>query len=257
MQLDAVSGRARECLGPLVSVLGDSDDEGIVAAVEILAGWDGECLPDSVGPTLFNVFYRAWCRRVAEVRFEADEVELMAKGVEPLAGRLLGADPHGWFADEAGRKAAIESAMSETLEILSGRLGEDISGWSWGRLHLMPLRHVLSGRGSLGELLDHGGAGVRGDMLSVGNTGLGPDWEAASGAGYRHVVDLAEDPAGLWTIDGQGQSGQPGSPHYDDQYDDWLEGRLRFVPLGPEIGGVDGMRVQQLEPAAESGEGGC
>mgnify|MGYP001241156493 FL=1 len=118
----------------------------------------------------------------------------------------------------------------------------------------MPLRHVLSGRGNLSELLDHGGAGVRGDMLTVGNTGLGPDWEAASGAGYRHVVDLADDPPGIWTIDGQGQSGHPGSPHYSDQYDDWLTGQLRFVPIGSEI---DGATVQQLVPVAGASDGGA
>ena len=248
MQLDAVSGRAVECLPPLITGLADSQDPGVVRATEILPGWDGECLPDQVGPTLFNVFFRAWCRRVAEVRFEAGEVELMAKGVEPIAGRLLGSDPHGWFAEDSQRCAMIVDAMAETLDMLTGRLGDDIESWTWGRLHLMPLKHVLSGRGSLSELLDHGGAGVRGDMLTVGNTGLGPDWEAASGAGYRHVVDLADDPPGLWTVDGQGQSGHPGSPHYSDQYEDWLAGRLHFVPIGPEI---EGTTVQQLLPVSD------
>jgi penicillin amidase len=135
---------------------------------------------------------------------------------------------------------------------VSSRLGEEMREWRWGRLHRMPLRHVLSARGSLGELLDHGGAGVGGDMVTVGNTGLGPDWEAASGAGYRHVVDLADDPPGLWTIDGQGQSGQPGSPHYDDQYAEWLAGELRFLPLGCEVAGVS---VQELEPRSGTDEG--
>ncbi len=253
MQLDAVSGRAVECLPPLVAVLGDSPDPAITRAAEILANWNGDCLPEEVGPTLFNVFYRAWCRRVAEARFEAQEVELMAKGVEPVAGRLLEDDPHGWFAEDSQRRAEVVAAMGETLEMLAGRLGEGIDGWTWGRLHLMPLKHVLSGRGSLAELLDHGGAGVRGDMLTVGNTGLGPDWEAASGAGYRHVVDLADDPPGLWTVDGQGQSGHPGSPHYSDQYDDWLAGRLKFVPIGPEI---EGTTVQQLLPENDGDVGG-
>ena len=81
--------------------------------------------------------------------------------------------------------------------------------------------------------------------MTVGNTGLGPDWEAASGAGYRHLVDLAEDPPGLWTVDGQGQSGHPGSPHYRDQYEDWIAGRYRFLPLGDDVSGV----VQELVPA--------
>ena len=139
-------GRAVECVPQLVAVLRDSDEAGIVRATEILEAWDGNCLPEEVGPTLFNVFYRAWCRRVAAARFDADEVELLVKGVEPVAGRLLESDPHGWFADDAARRSGIVAAMGETLEMLVGRLGDDIESWNWGRLHLMPLRHVLSGR---------------------------------------------------------------------------------------------------------------
>ncbi|MBQ12626.1 MAG: hypothetical protein CMJ45_13885 [Planctomyces sp.] len=251
MQLDAKSGRAVECVPPLLAVLDGCDEPLIARAAEILSAWNGECLPEEVGPSLFNVFYRAWSRRVVEVRFEADEVELLAKGVEAAAGRLLSADPHGWFADDQQRRSAIVAAMRDAVELLSERFGDGIENWTWGRLHLMPLRHVLSGRGELAELLDHGGAGVRGDMLSVGNTGLGPDWEAATGAGYRHVVDLADDPPGLWTIDGQGQSGHPGSRHYRDQYNDWIEGNLRFVPLGS---GVQGETIQQLLPGSPANE---
>lgn len=252
MQVDVVSGRAVECVGGLVRVLRASGDDGLVAAGEVLSDWDGESDAESIGPAVFNVFYRTWCRRVAEARFEADEIELMAKGAEAVAAVLLDSDAHGWFVDEASRRGEIESAMREALETLSSRLGEEMRDWRWGRLHRMPLRHVLSARGSLGELLDHGGACVGGDMVTVGNTGLGPDWEAASGAGYRHVVDLADDPPGLWTIDGQGQSGQPGSPHYDDQYAEWLAGELRFLPLGSEVAGVS---VQELEPRSGTDEG--
>lgn len=245
MQLDAVSGRAQDCLPPLVELLADVSEARLSEAVDLLGQWDGDCLPDEVGPTVFNVFYRCWSRRVAEARFEPDAVELMAKGVEPVAGRLLAADPHGWFASEQQRKEQAVAALQEAVEFLGERLGDEMADWTWGRLHLMPLRHVLSTRGDLSELLDHGGAGVRGDMMTVGNTGLGPDWEAASGAGYRHLVDLAEDPPGLWTVDGQGQSGHPGSPHYRDQYEDWIAGRYRFLPLGDDVSGV----VQELVPA--------
>lgn len=91
MQLDAVSGRAVECVPPLVAALsGRADPTGdLAAALGVLEKWDGNCLPGEVGPSLFNVFYGAWCRRVASARFEPQEVDLMAKGVEPVAGRLL------------------------------------------------------------------------------------------------------------------------------------------------------------------------
>ena len=70
--------------------------------------------------------------------------------------------------------------------------------------------------------LVYGGQGVRGDMQTVCNTGGGPGWVAATGAGFRMIADLGDDKQGLWTIDAQSQSGQPGSPHYRDQLEDWL-----------------------------------
>jgi len=245
MQRDAVSLRAVECLPRMLEVIGEPADARLAAAVTLLSSWDGTCEPDQVGPTLFNVFYRTWCRAITDARFDAATAELLAKGVEPIAGRLLADDPDGWFPDDATRRKAINSAFAEAVESLADRFGPDPAEWTWGRLHRMPLKHVLSGRGDLAELLDHGGAGVRGDMMTVGNTGAGPDWEAASGGGYRHLADFADDPPGLWTVDGQGQSGQPGSPHYADQYDDWLNGDYRFLPLGSD---GDGVLTTELVP---------
>jgi penicillin amidase len=105
--------------------------------------------------------------------------------------------------------------------------------WTWGRLHTITLRHVLSGRGELAQLLDHGGLPVKGTTMTVCNTGLGPQYEARSGAGYRLIADLSTSPPGLWAVDCQGQSGHPGSEHYDDQLGEWLQGRYHYLPLGP------------------------
>jgi penicillin amidase len=110
-----------------------------------------------------------------------------------------------------------------------------MSTWTWDRLHIMHLRHVLSARGDLSQLLDHGGAGVRGDMLTVCNTGGGVDWIAATGAGYRMVADLSSSPPVLRAVDAQSQSGHPGSPHYGDQFDDWAQGRYHEIPLGTDV----------------------
>jgi penicillin amidase len=70
-----------------------------------------------------------------------------------------------------------------------------------------------------------------------------------NGATYRHVLDLADWDKGVATS-APGQSGQPGSPHYDDLLPLWLKGeyfplafsraqvekvtrhRLRLMPVG-------------------------
>ena len=46
--------------------------------------------------------------------------------------------------------------------------------------HQLPLKHVLSNRGDLGQLLNHGGGPVKGDMITVCNTGSG------SGCAFCH-----------------------------------------------------------------------
>ena len=86
----------------------------------------------------------------------------------------------------------------------------------------------------LEQLLDRGGVPVRGDYVTVCNTGLAPDYSAPTGAGYRMIADLADPSGGLWAIDAGSESGHPGSPHYDDQLDDWVAARYHYVPLKRE-----------------------
>src|SRR5206468_5861649 len=129
--------------------------------------------------------------------------------------KLLDEDPVGWFAS-GGREEAILAAMNSGLDWLASRLRLDMAQWIWGRLHILTLRHILSGRGDLGQLLDHGGLPVRGNMHTVCNTGLGAEYDARTGANYRLIGDLSTVPAVLWSVDSQSESGHPGSPHYSD-----------------------------------------
>jgi len=107
-----------------------------------------------------------------------------------------------------------------------------MAGWQWGRLHQMPLRHVLASRGDLGQLLNHGGGPVKGDMVTVCNTGSDPNWLATTGAGYRMICDLATN--ALLAVDAQSQSGNPDSPHYGDQFAAWAGGEYHVLPLKRE-----------------------
>ena len=126
---------------------------------------------------------------------------------------------------------AVRAAMGRALDDLAERLGDDMSTWRWGRLHRLPLQHLLSGRGDLGPLLDRGGDAVSGNGLVVSNTGSAPDFVSRSGANYRLLVDLSEAPAQMWSLDATGPSGQPGSPHYANQTGDWLAGRYQRIGL--------------------------
>ena len=233
MHQDARSLRAADHLPGLLAALENSSEPQLQQAREILAAWDCDILPDAVAPTLFNVFFTHWCREVASERFADAHVELVAAGARSCAGRLLHADTVDWFAP-GERVDRIQQTMLRTISELAQQLGPDMTQWTWGRLHVMPLKHVLSERGDLAELLDHGGAGVRGDMWTVCNTGAGVNERAATGAGYRMIADLSTQPPSLFAVDAQSQSGHPGSPHYTDQYSDWLSANYHEISLQPD-----------------------
>jgi penicillin amidase len=141
----------------------------------------------------------------------------------------------------------MSAAFRDAVKTLAERLGPDPATWTWGRLHVLRLCHPLSGRGDLGELLDQPGVPVRGDSWTVCNTGLGAAFDARSGAGYRLIADLSSSPPVLRAVDGQSQSGNPGSPHYGDQLADWLEGRYHVLSLD-RTGQPDPERTTTLQP---------
>lgn len=228
MHQDAVSLRAVNCLPPLLAALSDLTDTRIRAALDILQKWDKRIAAEQVAPTLFNVFFSFWSKAVADVHFDGATAELLAKQAEGIASRLLTDDPHGWF-PHGQRIARIHSAFRDTLEYLTRRLGPDMDAWQWGCLHRLPLKHALSMRGDLGQLLNHGGVPVNGDMVTVCNTGSDPNWLATTGAGYRLIADLST--SSLLAVDAQSQSGQPGTPHYSDQLTAWNSGEYHVLPL--------------------------
>lgn len=249
IQLDLKSLRAAELVPLLLQHMRQHDDPVVQAGAARLEEWDCVITADSVAATIFNVFFSNWCRLVAAERFPADEVELMSKGVEWCAGRILAEDPAGWFT-AGDREQRIAEALSETFSHLTRRFGPDLQDWQWGKLHRMPRRHVLSEIGDLRLLLDCGPDPVGGDMLTVNNSGSGPDWTATTGAGYRMICDLSTQPPRLLLVDAQSQSGNAGSPHYDDQFAMWLAGDYIELSLDREVTAADDSSRFRLLPAA-------
>ena len=233
MQLDSVDLRAAAVVPGLLLVLESVSEPRFAQAADLLAKWDFRAEADSVPAAIFNLFFSHWCEEVAGARFDDESRDLLQQGVGGCAARLLTADPLGWFVN-GDRESRIRQTFQATLDFLGSECGTDMSDWTWGHFHRLDLCHVLSQRGALATLLDHGGVGVRGDMQTVGNTGSGHRWTAATGGGYRMIADLGASPPRLLAVDAQGQSGRPTNPCYDDQLSDWLQGKYHEIPLDPE-----------------------
>ncbi len=247
IQQETLSPRARNLVPKLLAVLKGDDDPRVQSAVKHLSAWNFHEEAESIGPTLFDVFYSTWSQTVAAARFTGETAALLTGGVAGLSARLLSDDAVGWF-EKGQREPAIRAAFRATLDFLANRLGPDINTWTWGNLHRIPLRHVLTARGDLGALLDHGGQPCKGGLTTVCNVSPGPDWNAKIGAGYRLVADMSTSPPELSAIDCQSESGHPGSPHYGDQLTEWLAGRYHRIPLDKQAARKEAHATLSLHP---------
>ena len=242
MQLDVHSGRAALAVSPLIAVLQGDTDPRVQQAVSLLRGWNYHVAVDSPAATIFNVFFTNWCKTVCRERLPADQAPFAATIAVGISSRLLVRDEAGWF--QRDRLQAIRDTFRGTLDELATKLGDDISTWSWGRMHVLAQPHFLSKRGDLGQLLDLTGKPCGGDNVTVCSGSADGNYASALGAGYRMVADMADPDAGLWATEVAGTSGHPGSPHYADQIDSWALGELHYIALKGDIGGVEMM----LEP---------
>jgi penicillin amidase len=244
LQNDVKNCRAERLCPPLLGRLATSADPDLRLARDLLSGWDYRYTLDSAAPTVFEAIMAAWLERVAAERFPARLVPLV-KGQGGPAARLLEADDLAWFA--GGTAAALTEAVRTALASLRAALGPDPAGWRWAAVHQAYWRHPLSNEAT-GPAFDLGPAPVDGSGDTVRNTGTGPaPYGATSGAEYRLVVDFSQ-PAAFLAIQNTGNSGQPGSPHYADNFDPWRRGGYHTVHLTRAGVEADLAGLTRLEP---------
>jgi penicillin G amidase len=120
-------------------------------------------------------------------------------------------------AASGGDQAAVEVALVRAVESLTASQGSDQSAWRWGRIHRSDFPHPL--------LSDF-------DVPSVERDGGGGTVNA-TGAVYRLVTDFSDLDRSLAII-APGQSGQPGSPYYDNLLEMWVNGEMFELPYSRE-----------------------
>ena len=231
LQHDAVSWYARQ-LVPLLEALELSDPE-LASAQQLLSEWPGTVEPDSAAAGLYVAWEGALTEQMAETMVAGDlDAALLAQYARRAGTTLLGAviqPTTFWFGDdpEAGRDVVLAEALKVAVEEFRGRLATDMQTWRWGELHTALFRHPLATGGQTRMLFNIGPFQRGGYGLTVFNSG-GVWPEQRSGATYRHIMDLADWDRSVATS-APGQSGQPGSPHFDDLAQLWA--RHEYFPL--------------------------
>lgn len=115
---------------------------------------------------------------------------------------------------------ALRRSLTDAIRFLEQDLGRDWSAWQWGRLHTITFRHPIN------VPAWHRGPYARpGDAHTVNSTSsAGQTFAQTNGASYRQIIDLSDWDRSVMT-NVPGESGDPGSPHYDDLIPGWTAGR--------------------------------
>ena len=94
------------------------------------------------------------------------------------------------------------------------------------------------------------GEGSGGDSYTVGARwlGSGPGWGVGGGASYLQVIDVGNWDASLM-LNLPGESNDPRSPHYRDQYGAWAAGRMLPMPFSRAMVDAHAAARTMLKPA--------
>ena len=208
------------------------------SAIERLRSWDGRLDPDTIAGTIYQAFLLRLAREVARAaigdrdlcerwldradngftphitspwRWHSHLMALWEEGDEELIGR-------SW-------DGLVLEALAGALDDLTDRFGPDPGEWRWGRVHEMKFPHPLGDANPLFDRLLNRRLRAGGAQETVSQIAYDPNdpYNAVWAPSWRMVADPADPDRSRWQMF-TGQSGHPGSPHYDDLQADWLEG---------------------------------
>ncbi len=235
-------------------------------ALALLRSWNFVLDKESAAAAIYEVFLLRMLKLTfGTVLGEELAEEYVGKGLTVLspinsyAGRstpllidLLSEQDNRWFAHSALPKgpknweAALEQSLRGALDELRGKLGKNMAGWQWGRLHSVTFSHPLGQVKALSRLFNRGPFPLGGDTDTVCQMAFAPGkpYTATSWMpSFRLIVDLASTRSGLFGHP-TGQSGHPASAHYADMIQTWLE--VKHYPLLFERDQIEGAKEARL-----------
>jgi penicillin amidase len=210
-------------------------------AIERLRSWNGLMAPESVATSIYQAFTVRFAREATRAiirdrdlaerwldradngfmahvsspwRWQAHLLALWEEGDEELIGR-------SW--DEL----ALDSLRGALTE-LATRFGDDLESWRWGRIHELRFPHALGAANpALSWLLDRS-VQIGGGQETVCQAAWDPNhpFEAIWAPCWRMVADMSAPEGARWQ-QFTGNSGHPGSRHYDDLQPRWRDGTMQ------------------------------
>ncbi|MBB4285397.1 penicillin acylase family protein [Roseospira goensis] len=252
LQMDAVSPMAADLLPLLLeaAAAGTPRHAEAPAALAALRAWTPPVM-DAAAPE--PLIAAVWMETLTARLFRDDlgeAYDAWARRPRPLPVRQAVTEDRDWCDDRTTPAsetcaAVVAAALDDTLAWIADETGGPALEARWGDVHRARIRHELFRYVPGVAWLTGMTAPVDGGPFTLnrgGHSGLdgSPPFAHVHGAGLRAVIDFGADPAG-GSVRGRyviatGQSGNPLSPHYRDQFEPWRRGVLLEIGAGAPTG---------------------
>jgi penicillin amidase len=213
----------------------ESGSERLQTVYSLLETWDYTLSVESVEASLFEQLNYEFIEQLLKDEM-GDSLfsDFLGQGLfsRYILDRIARTGESKWFdnvntpdkKENAGE--LVFTAMKTAVKKLSDRLGEDISGWQWGKIHTLTLEHPLGSIDALNRAfkLNRGPYPVGGSSHTVSpfSWSLKRPFKANHGSSHRHIY-IPGDWDGSLIILPTGISGIPASAHYCDQTRKYLD----------------------------------
>ena len=226
MQSDNFNIEARRILPDLLKILGGDASSKANPAYAVLTKWNLKNDPSEVGATIFERLVRELRLAIWEDDFPSkDEKTPMSLPTRDRTWELLKKQPEAKWFDDTRTPNKVETAddivkttFKATIDSLTAKYGPMTPAtWAWGTTKSTDIKHLVPLFKSFSrmDVINGGGANI---INATTDAGHGPSW--------RMVVQLDKTWPKAYGLYPGGQSGNPGSPLYDNMIDKWAKGEL-------------------------------
>jgi penicillin amidase len=217
-------------------------DDRLRKAADLMRSWDGKLTADSAAASLVTETRYALWPMILEPKLGKEIAETYTWAEKNFAEEeiIMHANPdwlpHGYKDWDALLTDAVRKAMDK------GKAPSDVARWSYGSWHVIDLEHPLAKL--LPDPFHVAGTGalpLSGDTTTVKQVGrsFGPsqrftmDWSNVDGSTENIVL---------------GESGNPYSPYFRDQWNDYYGGTTFALPFSPAAVATETRHTLRLLP---------
>ena len=194
--------------------------------LKLISNWDGRMNSDSKAALVVNEIRGVFRNKILAASFGAEQAKTLNWANDGnFFERLLTEKPKKWLPKEfTDYGALLRASETEALSGLNKRFGADQTKWTWGEANKVRFSHPLAIAPLIGAQFTvptfplNGATGSAaapnvGGAVSMRLIAAPGNWDAT-----RHGITT-------------GESGDPKSPHWNDQLENWKTGNTPIFPF--------------------------